>query len=313
MVRGEEILVKDKDSGIDELVASAPKLDGEIITPKEAELIDIVKAERKSGRRVLVYCTFTGNRDITPRISEKLEEAGYRTAILRSSVPPLDREKWIRDRVGEGVEVVICNPELVKTGLDIYDFPTIVFYQTGYVIPTLRQASRRSWRIGQTQYVRVIFLSYEQSMQSEALRLIAEKLETALAVEGELTDAGLAALSKVGSSLIEDLAKSLADGTKGSAEEAWAKFRKKEVESELGLGGEERRTITPKVIGRKKLSGSKKVSTEVEQLAGNRSIKVEIIDFKRPRKKRVSRLEVTSENLEQALSDSEGAVQFALF
>jgi hypothetical protein len=34
-------------------------------------------------------------------------------------------------------------------GLDLLAFPTLYFYETGYSLHTLRQASRRSWRIGQ--------------------------------------------------------------------------------------------------------------------------------------------------------------------
>jgi hypothetical protein len=33
--------------------------------------------------------------------------------------------------------------EVVKTGLDLYEFPKVIFYETGYSIYTLRQASRR--------------------------------------------------------------------------------------------------------------------------------------------------------------------------
>lgn len=322
MLRGEEVYVTPRinvngrwvRANEPELVASAPRIEGPLTTPKEAELLDIVRNERKNGRRVLVYCTFTDSRDMTGRLSGKLEEAGFRTVVLRSSVPPLEREAWIAERVKEGADVVICNPELVKTGLDLYEFPTIVFYQTGYVIPTLRQASRRSWRIGQEKPVRVIFLTYADSMQSEALKLIAAKLETALAVEGELTDAGLAALSRIGSSLLDDMANSLASGgIKGGAEEAWARFRKREVEVELGLGTE-KRTVPPRVVDiQKKIAGGGKVSTEIEALAKDRTIKVEIIESGRPRKKKTARIEVTAKDLDEVLSARTGAVQFTMF
>jgi hypothetical protein len=53
---------------------------------------------------------------------------------------------------------VICHPKLVETGLDLLDFPTIIFYESGYSLHTLRQAGRRSWRIGQRRPVRVKFL-----------------------------------------------------------------------------------------------------------------------------------------------------------
>ena len=45
--------------------------------------------------------------------------------------------------------MAICHPKIVETGLDLLDFPTILFHETGYSLHTLRQASRRSWRIGQ--------------------------------------------------------------------------------------------------------------------------------------------------------------------
>lgn len=67
------------------------------------------------------------------------------------------REDRILDQVDGVVDVLITNPELVKTGLDLLDFPTIAFLQTGYNVYTLQQAARRSWRIGQKQPVRVVF------------------------------------------------------------------------------------------------------------------------------------------------------------
>jgi len=65
--------------------------------------------------------------------------------------------------VDHGVDVLITKPELVKTGMDLLDFPTIIFLQTSYNVYTLQQAARRSWRIGQKQAARVIFFSYAGS------------------------------------------------------------------------------------------------------------------------------------------------------
>jgi predicted nucleic acid-binding protein len=78
------------------------------------------------------------------------------------------------------VQVVICHPKLVETGLDLLDFPTIIFYESGYSLHTLRQASRRSWRIGQRLPVRVKLLCYEGTMQTAWLRLMGKKLLVAL-------------------------------------------------------------------------------------------------------------------------------------
>jgi len=86
---------------------------------------------------------------------------------------------------------VICHPKLVGTGLDLLDFPTIIFYESGYSLHTLRQASRRSWRIGQRRPVRVKFLCAEGTMQTSCLRLMGKKLLVALTMEGKFAGEGL--------------------------------------------------------------------------------------------------------------------------
>ena len=84
--------------------------------------------------------------------------------------------------------MVISHPKLVETGLDLLDFPTIIFYESGYSLHTLRQASRRSWRIGQRRPVRVKFLCYEGTMQTACLRLMGKKLLVALPMEGKFAE-----------------------------------------------------------------------------------------------------------------------------
>jgi hypothetical protein len=79
----------------------------------------------------------------------------------------------------------------VETGLDLLDFPTIIFYESGYSLHTLRQASRRSWRIGQRRPVRVKFFCYEGTMQTACLRLMGKKLLVALTMEGKFAGEGL--------------------------------------------------------------------------------------------------------------------------
>ena len=63
--------------------------------------------------------------------------------------------------------------------------PTILFYESGYSIYVLRQASRRSWRIGQKHPVKVKFLAYAGTMQENCLRLMGRKLLVSLAMEGK--------------------------------------------------------------------------------------------------------------------------------
>jgi hypothetical protein len=47
--------------------------------------------------------------------------------------------------------------------------PTILFYETGYSTHVLRQASRRSWRIGQKQAVR--YVEYVRARPNEPIFL----------------------------------------------------------------------------------------------------------------------------------------------
>lgn len=166
------------------------------VYPKEQKLLDLIAEETAQGRRVLVYATHTRTRDITARVRDMLEDAGHNAHILRSNTVDADKRiDWIEDRLHEGMEVLITHPGNVEMGHDLRWFPTIIWLEPDYQANRVRQASRRSWRIGQTEPVKVYYLTYNQTMQTRALQLVAQKIATSLAVEGELPTDGLAALS----------------------------------------------------------------------------------------------------------------------
>ncbi len=207
--RGETVF--DPDSG--EVIVQLPPLDEERVYPKEQQLIDLVAQERLAGRRVLVYATHTGTRDITGRLSAMLERHGFRAAVMKADrVEPKQREAWVAQRVEEGIDVLICHPRLVQTGLDLIAFETVCWYETDYSVYTMRQASRRSWRIGQTRPVKVVFMAYRSTLQADALKLVAQKLQSSLAVEGELPEDGLAGYGDTGDDLMMALARKLVAG-----------------------------------------------------------------------------------------------------
>jgi hypothetical protein len=120
-----------------------------------------------------------------------LREGGVRAEVLTADTPPEQREAWYERQLKNGMQVCICHPKLVQTGLDLLEFPTILFYETGYSTYVLRQASRRSWRIGQKHPVRVGFLTYAGTAQESCLRLMGKKLLVSLAMEGKLQAEGL--------------------------------------------------------------------------------------------------------------------------
>ena len=231
--RGETVF--DPRSG--EVIVQVPPLSEEKLYPKEKALIDMVVAERMEGRRVLVYATHTGTRDITERMDDMLTRHGFRVAVMKAdAVAPERREAWVADRVKQGIDVMICHPRLVQTGLDLIDFPTLIWYETDYSVYVMRQASRRSWRIGQTRPVKVVFMSYRNTLQADALKLVAKKLQSSLAVEGELPEDGLAAYGDDGDDLMMALARKIVSGDEEedaeTMEEVFAQARDAEASAE---------------------------------------------------------------------------------
>jgi hypothetical protein len=176
------------------LVTTPKDLSQEKLFAKERDLIGDIREELRQGRRCQVYATYTGEKDVTLRLETVLRQAGFRVAVLRSSVATDKREEWYERQLAAGVEVVVCHPKLVETGLDLLAFPTLYFYETGYSLHTLRQASRRSWRIGQRHPVRVKFVTYNGTMQETCLRLMGKKMLVALMMEGKFSGEGLQAL-----------------------------------------------------------------------------------------------------------------------
>lgn len=178
-------------------------------SPKERELIEICRQEKDAGRKVLAYTTYTGTRDTTARLKSLLEQEGLRVAVLRSTIDPSQREDWIAEQLDRGIDVLVTNPDLVKTGLDLLEFPTIVFMQSGFNVYTVQQASRRSWRIGQKVNVKVIYLGYANTSQITCLELMAKKISVSQSTAGDVPESGLDALNQDGDSIEIALARRL--------------------------------------------------------------------------------------------------------
>ena len=97
----------------------------------------------------------------------------------------------VQPPTGEAIDVLLYDPQLVYADLDLVDLPTVAWCELDYWVYTMRQASRWSWRIGQTKPVKVVFMAYRNSLQADALKLVAKKLQSSLAVEEELPEDGL--------------------------------------------------------------------------------------------------------------------------
>jgi len=214
------------------LIAQPEDLDQEFVYAKERRLIEIVKAELQTGRGCChVYAVYTRKRDVTRRLERILTRAGFRVAVLTSDVPPEKREGWIAQKVREGVQVTISHPKIIETGIDLLNHASLIFFETGYSLHTLRQASRRSWRIGQRQPVRVFYLHYEETMQSSCLRLMGKKLLVSLAMEGKFSGDGLQSLDE-DDDMLTAMARELvtANGVGESAAAVW-----RQIQSETNI------------------------------------------------------------------------------
>lgn len=224
-------------------VCEPPTLSKKKVYAKEEALVEDIRKEIAEGRKVQVFATFTGEHDVTLRLKQVLEQKGFRVAVMKASVPTEKREAWYADRSKEGVQVCICHPKLVETGLDLLEYPTIYFYETGYSLHTLRQASRRSWRIGQKHPVRVKFFYYADTAQEKCVRHMGKKMLVSLMMEGKMSGEGLEDMDEDDDMVTAMVKELLEEGGVGeSADDIWKNL---ERERQVYTDGAKARSAGP--------------------------------------------------------------------
>jgi superfamily II DNA or RNA helicase len=180
-------------------IRQLPSLGAERVYAKEQALMDLVRAELAEGRACVVYVRQTQTRDLQPRLAELLKAhvPDAKPYILKNTVTAERREATLEAQVKAGANVVICNPELVKTGLDLVAFSTLIYYEISFNLATMMQASARSYRLNQTQKLcKVYFMFYEGTMEQHAVQLMSRKQRAAKLLNGELGLTGLDALTE---------------------------------------------------------------------------------------------------------------------
>lgn len=181
------------------------------VTPKEARIIELCQQNKEEGRKTMVFLTYTGERDCAERLQTRLEANGLKTVILRPKVAARKREAWIIKNTAD-CDVLITNPELVKEGLDLIQFPTVIDAQPITNLYTHRQAMARPYRPGQTQEVRLHFIGYKATVQEQLMALIASKLDSALLAEGDASDSALFEISYSQDSVLREMVKAVIAG-----------------------------------------------------------------------------------------------------
>jgi|GEM_PF-1066086 len=168
--------------------------------PKEQRLAEIVRQNMANGRKTLVFVEQSGTRDIRQRLKRAIEECapagmmnelGFQplrfpnVGILSADdMPPAKREAWIVHNAS-GLDVLIVNPKLVQTGLDLVMFSSLVFFETTVSLPVLWQSMRRVWRLGQQHEVDVIFLAYTGTVEETILQRMGQKKKAAQLLYGK--------------------------------------------------------------------------------------------------------------------------------
>jgi SNF2 family DNA or RNA helicase len=179
------------------------------IFPKERWLIDLCKAQRAEGRKVIVFCRQTASRDITERLAGLLQAEGLRTLRL-GSVSAGKREAWLNQQVRRGLDVFLVNPRSVETGLDLVSFATGVFYEVDYSLYTMWQAARRLWRLGQTQPVKIYYPVQSGTLMEKAAGLVKQKMAAALMLYGDNVESVMGQANE--GTLLQELTKAAVEG-----------------------------------------------------------------------------------------------------
>jgi len=198
------------DLGHTHTILIPPALDRSTVYPKEQRLLDLIASEKKQGRQCFVY---SDRDDTRERLVNIMESRGLKVAHLTVAVKPDMRLEWLAANA-PGCDLGICNPTLIETGCELFgpkfNFATLIWYSTGWRLNTLRQASMRSWRIGQKLDCKTMYLYYAMTAQEKAIGIMASKLVAAEAIEGKFSDQGLAN-EAIDEDIAMEIARSLAD------------------------------------------------------------------------------------------------------
>jgi hypothetical protein len=160
-----------------------------------------------------VFIAQSGKVGIQERLVELIRQhvtAAHPVVLESDTVATDKRDGWLKKQVEKGCNILICNPKLIETGLDLLAFKSLIFYEIAYSLYTVSQASRRHWRIGQTDECRVYHLFYENTMEAQAIKLVSEKQAAAALLGGDADGGGLAQLAGGAVSLEAELARSIA-------------------------------------------------------------------------------------------------------
>lgn len=179
-------------SGFDLVTVNFPNMNSKYVLNKEDKLIELIQDKLKEGRKCLVFTDFTGGNSkyqdgeiISDRLTRLLNTYDVKAKSLKASIKPIDRMDYINKH--PDTEVWITNPILVKEGLDLIDYPIIIFYNFDYDPLKIQQASRRAYRSIQTIDCETYYFYYKDSVEEKIMKSITLKKIEMSAIEGKFS------------------------------------------------------------------------------------------------------------------------------
>lgn len=277
---------KNDEDGTYDLLATvtAPEFPKDYITNKERELLSDIDKELMEKRRCIVFTHYSGEYKTNERLKTLIEQRGYSCAIMNERVKTSDRVEWLDKQANIGTEVLVMNQRLVEVGLDLMEFPSIMFYQLNDDINVVRQASRRAWRLSQHRNCKVFYYVADKTTQMVQFQRLMSKRVAAMIVEGRIERSDkLAKYADTSSNgAVSDLSKTLSSV---ELTNAWVSAAEKDIDADLEIVSEEQ-------FQQKVTEAFKKLTEETIQLCGYQVPKEEL-----------SSLEIDFEALEKAYDE----------
>jgi hypothetical protein len=195
-------------------VDGKPLFSSDMILPHHRRFTEMAIEAKKKGLRSIIFVEHTRKVDLQVDIQRKMialaAEQGVelKIDIMRSNVKGPDRLGWFSDRADAGVDVVLCHPALVDTGVSLVGWPIINFAEPGYKLATAMQAKKRAYGPMQTNECIVDWWAYAKTMGERAIGIISAKMLSAALLSGDDVNSGIFS-SDDGMSMLQALAKQI--------------------------------------------------------------------------------------------------------
>ena len=153
-------------------------------TPKEEKIIELVNEALYNDEKVLIYSPYVNKRPQLKRLETVLKRRHISCSVLdQKTATAKNRERYLQEQVKK-TDVLITNPELVKTGLDLIEYTTIIFADIPVNSCTIMQALYRSKRLIQENDVKVYYLTYTGCQEYDKTKSTAEKIKAMFSFGG---------------------------------------------------------------------------------------------------------------------------------